>query len=496
MIRPARIGEVIAGKYRVERVLGQGGMGVVVVARHLQLGERVAIKFPLARLSARDDVVVRWVREGRAAMRIRSQHVARVYDVGTLENGEPYLVMEYLVGRDLAAVLAEQGPLAVEEAVEHVLQATEALAEAHAQGIIHRDLKPSNLFLTRGADSSPVIKVLDFGAAKTTTFGAETPLTAPTGVVGTPLFMAPEQMRSQGPIDARADIWSLGATLYTLLTGKPPFSAGSLVEIHEHILRGAPCLSASRPDAPAALEAIVLRCMQTEPGERYASVAELAEALAAVAPEHARISAVRAARILSAPPFPVEPDQTSTGELVSGETKASLRTTESGAGASWVDTDAVGTMGTSVESPPRPSPSATRSAPRRPAVRSLLVLIVAGAVGAGGIEAAVRLRRSDPSAAPAGDALAIPALTLASSSAPPPATSPPIASSPGPLASRAVAAEDGGELVPTSLPPARGSPRSAVGEPPVRSSRAVTPDAAAPLPARSHPFGDPLADPN
>jgi serine/threonine protein kinase len=163
MVAPIGVGDVLAGKYRVERVLGRGGMGVVVAARHLRLGERVAIKLPAARMIARGDTVARMVREGRAAMRIRSEHVARVYDAGTLETGEPYLVMEHLDGRALGAILAAEGPLPIEAAVEHVLQACEALAEAHALGIVHRDLKPSNLFLTRRADGSPVIKVIDFG---------------------------------------------------------------------------------------------------------------------------------------------------------------------------------------------------------------------------------------------------------------------------------------------------------------------------------------------
>ena len=155
MSSSAVVGNVIAGKYRVERVLGRGGMGIVVAAKHLRLAERVAIKFPLAQPHDRGLVVERLIREGRAAMRIRSEHVARVYDVGVLETGDPFLVMEYLVGRDLGATVDETGPLAVCDAVEYVLQALEAMAEAHARGIIHRDLKPSNLFLTRRPDGTP-----------------------------------------------------------------------------------------------------------------------------------------------------------------------------------------------------------------------------------------------------------------------------------------------------------------------------------------------------
>jgi tRNA A-37 threonylcarbamoyl transferase component Bud32 len=299
MFAPARVGNVVAGKYRVERVLGRGGMGIVVAARHLRLAERVAIKFPLAELRDRSDVVDRLVREGRAAMRIRSEHVARVYDVGVLETGEPYLVMEYLMGRDLGATLTEGGPLPIDDAVEYVLQSLEALAEAHARGIVHRDLKPSNLFLTRRADGSPMVKVIDFGISKVTKVAGEATLTDTAAVLGSLPYMAPEQMRSGRESDTRSDIWALGATLHALLTGAPPFLAGSIVEIHERALLGPPPLRSLRPSAPAALEAILLRCMQRDPEHRYADVARLAEALAEVAPEHARISALRAARILA-----------------------------------------------------------------------------------------------------------------------------------------------------------------------------------------------------
>jgi serine/threonine-protein kinase len=330
-----RAGELVAGKYRIERVLGQGGIGIVMVAQHLLLRERVAIKFPVPRMRACGDIVDSFVREGSASMRLRSQHVARVYDVGMLETGEPYLVMEYLAGRDLAAVLATEGPLPVDAAVDFILQAGEALAEAHAKGIVHRDVKPSNLFLCEGADASPVVKVLDFGAAKTHDFSSETARTDAT-VVGTPLFMAPEQMRVGQAIDARADIWALGATLYTLLAGKPPFRAASIADIHKRILRGPPPLRASRSDAPAALESILLRCMQIQPSDRYPNLAELAEALAEVAPEHARHLAVRAARILRLAQRAVEPLHTPTMEAA-GTNSEIVAVTETSAPPSWFE---------------------------------------------------------------------------------------------------------------------------------------------------------------
>jgi serine/threonine-protein kinase len=303
----AHVGSIISGKYRVERVLGRGGMGVVVAARHLHLGERVAIKFPIARMILRSDVAARLAREGRAAMRIRSEHVARVFYVGALETGEPYLVMEHLNGQDLGVVLARGGPLPIDAAVEYILQAAEALAEAHALGLVHRDIKPGNLFLVRRADGSPLVKVIDFGISKRVSVaadGADLQLTESNAMVGSPLYMAPEQMRASRTIDARADLWALGATLYTLLTGAPPFPARSILEIHELILRGAPPLRDALPGAPPALEAIVQRCLRPDPEDRYADVAEFAAALADVAPEHARTSAQRIALILATPAAP------------------------------------------------------------------------------------------------------------------------------------------------------------------------------------------------
>ena len=166
MSAPVKIGETLAGKYIVERVLGVGGMGVVVAAKHIHLGERVAIKFLLPNALAQPDVVERFLREGKAAAKMKSEHIARVRDTGTLDSGAPYLVMEYLDGHDLSAVLSEKGTFPMEVAVGYVLQACEALADAHAAGVIHRDLKPGNLFLTRKNDGTPVIKVIDFGISK------------------------------------------------------------------------------------------------------------------------------------------------------------------------------------------------------------------------------------------------------------------------------------------------------------------------------------------
>jgi serine/threonine protein kinase len=491
-----RAGNIIDGKYRVERVLGQGGMGVVVAARHVRLGERVAIKFPLARLVVRADVNARLIREGRAAMRIRSEHVARVHDVGTLENGEPYLVMEYLEGHDLDAVIAADGPLPIDAAIEYVLQASEALAEAHSLGIIHRDLKPSNLFLSRRADGSPAVKVIDFGVAKHLgdADGAGAAFTtAANAVLGSPLYMSPEQMRAAPTIDARTDIWAIGATLHCLLTGAAPFPGASIPEIHELILSGAPPLRASRPDAPAALEAILLRCLRRDPAERYPSIAALAGALAEIAPEHARISAERAARIFltSSPAFtaPTDDDAAvgvttnvaleSTDDarsLVERRThEGALLTTEPFAEVSWSDA----APQRRAKSAPAPKAGAAAIEKKKKSLVGpllfALTLLSAGAIGA---VIALAANNHPPAAPPAPSTLREQSITSTRIDVeiPPP---PPIV------------APEGGALTP---PPARVPsvtlrPRRAPVDP-AASASTLTP---APTPVRSR---DPLADPD
>src|SRR4051812_9601830 len=206
MAAPVNLGDVVAEKYLIERVLGKGGMGVVYVAKHLQLGERVAIKFLQQKTLENEELVARFLREGRTAARLRSEHIARVRDVGTLPDGAPYLVMEYLDGRDFDAVLAEHGALDPQVAVKYVLQACEALAEAHSMGIIHRDLKPANLILIRKRDGSTAIKIIDFGISKLSASEGEPGMTQAAVMMGSPLYMAPEQMASARDADARSDV--------------------------------------------------------------------------------------------------------------------------------------------------------------------------------------------------------------------------------------------------------------------------------------------------
>ncbi len=306
---PVPVGELVAGKYRIERVLGHGGMGVVVAAMHEQLRQRVAIKMLLPEAKASPNALSRFLREARAAASIKGEHVARVLDVGELDGGSPYIVMEYLEGRDLAAILAalpEPRRLPAEEAVGYILQACEAIAEAHAAGIVHRDLKPSNLFLSRRPDGTPMVKVLDFGISKALlSAGGEGTLTTTSSFVGSPIYAPPEQLVAAHEVDARADIWALGTIVYEALAGRPPYVGDSVMHVASKIFHEAPTpLGELRPELPAELVTVVMRCLEKKPEDRFQDVRGLAEGLAPFAPA-ASISAERVARIVLAGSTPV-----------------------------------------------------------------------------------------------------------------------------------------------------------------------------------------------
>jgi tRNA A-37 threonylcarbamoyl transferase component Bud32 len=295
---PVRPGDLILGKYRVEEVLGSGGMGVVVAARHEQLEQRVAIKFVRDEALGNDEAVQRFLREARAAVKLRSEHVARVIDVGTLESGSPYMVMELLEGADLAHILEDRGPLPLETVAEWIVQACEAVAEAHATGIVHRDIKPQNLFLARTVGGASKIKVLDFGVSKAdASVGA---LTQTKAMLGSPLYMSPEQMRSARSVDARADVWALGVVMFELLSQRWPFEAETMPELCLRVVTDPPnSLAALRPELPALFVDVVERCLEKDPMKRYANAAELASALEAFAPPASRIIAERARMAIS-----------------------------------------------------------------------------------------------------------------------------------------------------------------------------------------------------
>jgi eukaryotic-like serine/threonine-protein kinase len=276
-------GEVLAGKYKVERVLGAGGWGVVLAARNLQLGQRVAIK--LLSREKTPDARARMLREAQAAARIHSDHVVQVYDVGCTESDTPYIVMEYLEGQDLAALLRKSGAVPVALAVHWVLQACEGLAAAQRHGIVHRDLKPANLFLERRLDGSVRLKLLDFGIAKMPDTAG---LTEAGGFMGSPAYMAPEQLVDPRDVDVRTDVWGLGVVLYELLTAQRPFIAEAPLAFMTK-LREQPHLPLRSlcSDVPEALSRVVDRCLAKSREARWQGVGPLARALAPFAPPQA-----------------------------------------------------------------------------------------------------------------------------------------------------------------------------------------------------------------
>jgi serine/threonine-protein kinase len=425
-------GDVLAGKYRVERVLGVGGMGVVVAAHHIQLDEKVALKFLLPEAVKNAEALARFEREARAAVKIKSEHVARVSDVGKLDNGAPYMVMEYLEGGDLSGLLQKQGKLPVDQAVAFVLQAAEAIAEAHSLGIVHRDLKPSNLFCIRRRDGQSSIKVLDFGISKLTSSAGggsaskDMGMTKTTAVVGSPVYMSPEQMQSSKGVDHRTDIWSMGIILYELLSGRVPFEADTVTELAVLICtEPVPPIGAEALALPPGLEQVVLRCLEKSRDKRHQTISDLAEALSPFAPPRARLSIERIHGMLGPPsasasspslPEPAPAPALATSVRKSGSTVAEWQ-----------------------------SDSATR---KHGGKATIGIAVAAGvAVLVGGLA----LMRKSPAPAPAPAAAQVPAATPAAAAsaapvvtkvaeAPPePSTPPPTASAATPAASPAAA---------------------------------------------------------
>jgi serine/threonine protein kinase len=300
MALPA-VGDVFAGKYAIEAVVGRGGMGVVLAARHLELDERVAIKLILADEGPKGaEMLARFVREAKLASKIKSDHVVRIIDVARLDSGEPYIVMELLEGRDLAELLAQQGPLPIDQAALYVLQACEAIAEAHALGIVHRDLKPANLFLTTLRDGRPCIKVLDFGISKLMGEQDAHAMTKTNALMGSPLYMSPDQLVQARDLDSRSDVWALGVILYELLTGRAPFDGEDVPQLIAQILHRPPLsLLTLRPDTPPELAALIEGALVKDRDQRIQNVAELSRGLWPFAPEISRFSASRIAGLLS-----------------------------------------------------------------------------------------------------------------------------------------------------------------------------------------------------
>jgi serine/threonine-protein kinase len=304
------VGSLIAEKYVVERTLGSGGLGVVVVARHRELGQRVAIKYLREDGRAISTVVERFRCEAHIAAQIRSEHVVRVQDVGEV-GGAPFIVMEYLEGRDLGHVINEGG-MTTEQAVDYVLQACEGLAEIHSIGIVHRDLKPENLFVVQEGASSPIVKIIDFGISKVTPMEGNAGwahVTREDERCGTPLYMSPEQLGFGAGVDCRTDIWALGVVLFELLAGGFPFHGEDSQHLFANILTTAPSLpSATVPGIPAGLEAVILRCLEKNASRRFQNVAELAEKLAPFGPPDAQERVRRMKTTLALAGLSVWPD--------------------------------------------------------------------------------------------------------------------------------------------------------------------------------------------
>ena len=444
---PVTEGQILAGKYRVERVLGSGGMGVVVAAWHLELEQRVAVKFlhPLA--LERADTAERFRREARSAAKIRSEHVARVIDVGIMEGNVPYMVMEYLEGHDVSEEMAKVGMLPIADAIDFVLQAIEALAEAHAAGIVHRDLKPANLFIATRADGTRIVKVLDFGISKSLLGGsvAELSLTRTSTLIGSPLYMSPEQMRSAKDVDTRTDIWSLGVIMYEMITGQPPYTGDSIPALCASLLGDTPpSMQSLRPDVPIELENIIMCCLAKDRQQRFGTVSELARALASFGSLSSQLHVDRASRVLGVTDVSAVSVSMSSGKHraadASGAAKALAApglTPHRSTIDSWGRTD---------------SPMAGNTA-NKPASRSLLFVGVAlGLVGLLSVLLFLGMREpSIPPSASASVAAPAPPLLSAALQVPVPAPAPAPAPAPEPRAPEP-------EVLPSATAPAPGAP--------------------------------------
>jgi serine/threonine-protein kinase len=486
---PVSPGDVLAGKYSVERVLGVGGMGVVVEAMHLELDERVALKFLLPAALENPEAATRFVREARAAVRIKSEHVVRVSDVGRLEDGAPYIVMEFLEGSDLSKLI-DEGPIEVADAVDYVLQACLAMSAAHGLGIVHRDLKPSNLFLTRRSDGSPVVKVLDFGISKVVARDKSEPgLTKTATPMGTPYYMSPEQLRSAKDVDHRTDIWALGVILFELFTRMPPFQAESMPQLVAAVLTEPPmALDKLCPDLPAELRAVVNRCLEKDPARRYQSVAELAHALVPFAPARSRYITERLSR----------PDPTSASDA----TGARAPTETEGAVTVVGDATVVTPMMIRDESSARTNAAWTetqrgKANPNRKVVLGLGALAVAAGVGFFATRAT-----QTPEASPAAEAAVQPA---AQPSLPEPVVvpEPVVAAAAPPVVEPAPAVSPDASAAPSAAPtvrlkvaaPARTAkapplptPTAAAPPPPPTQTAAPVPTPVTPKPAARNPL--------
>jgi serine/threonine-protein kinase len=431
-------GSVIAGKYRIERMLGEGGMGVVVAAVHLGLGTRVALKFLHPQIRDNAIIVERFLREARASAALRGEHVCRVSDVGTFDDGTPYFVMELLDGRDLASVLSERGPLPTQLVADYLLQACVGIAEAHALHIIHRDIKPGNLFVTARPDGTPLVKVLDFGVAKAPQDGNFS-LTQTANVMGSPGYMSPEQLRSSKEADVRSDIWSLGATMYELACGRQPWVAESITELTLKIaMDPLPSLPGS---VPSALASVIARCLEKDPAARFPNVGALANALAPLASGGGAELAAGVVRVLRGN----QPSGGSRQSAVHGAAVGTDPTVAGVAGVASVPTTMAASSGAITASP------RTRTGWRLPV--ALTALVVVG----GGITALVattggRMPTATPAAEPQLSPQPQPATATPTTPILTPGTTPIPSPSPAPSPSPTPSPTPGTSPIPSPIP--------------------------------------------
>ncbi len=480
-------GDLIAGKYRVERLLGKGGMGAVFAAQHELLQQRVAVKLLLTEIAGGQEAVSRFLNEARAAARIQNENVARVMDVGTQENGLPYIVMEYLEGLDLSQVLEPRGPVSVADAADYILQALEAIAQAHVLGIVHRDLKPANLFLARRQDQSVMVKVLDFGISKATNplSGTSGAMTSTKALLGSPYYMSPEQLRSSKNVDARADIWSIGVILYELITGTLPFVGENLGELFAAILeQDAPSIRVKRPDISPEFDQVVMRCLQRKPENRFANVAEVATALAPFSPSRGAYSLQRIRGTMplqtASPTSGTSPHASTVGPAFS----------QSGSGVFNAPPAAItGNPGVSTN-----ASWGNTGAPAIPKSGTNLAIIAIPAaalfialVGVGAYQGySWKLQRQASAAAASASAAA----AAAHSDAPPPVIPPPpatLGSVPAPPDSSAAAADSGTKPLAQSTPVNTAPSTPAVKNPPATSHHGTSPPAVAATPPTPPP---------
>ncbi len=386
----------MVGKYRIGAVLGKGGMGTVYRAYHLALEEDVAIKVLQRAAAVDEETVQRFVREAQSVVKLKSEHVARVLDVGTFEDDLPFMVMEFLQGADLGQMVDTHGAMTTPVAVDLVLQACDAIVEAHSLGIVHRDLKPSNLFVSFRPDQSAIVKVLDFGISKSAN-QSDLSLTQTQSMLGTPAYMSPEQMRSARSVDARTDIWSIGTVLYELVEARRPFQAESFSEMCVMVAVDPP----ARMTNAVELQPIILRCLAKQPADRYAHVGELMRDLSAFAgtPDAAGRYVKRAYRTLGlAVPLSMDSSpflRPSYPALRSSPTPTAVHDAASAAMAAAVApaTPTIMTAERTLQDPVRPTAGSRRTSG---GARGLIVgLVLATLIGGGGALAYVKATRTE-----------------------------------------------------------------------------------------------------